>query len=215
MKISANSATHEPYAIGAFAAPDVIHVASGPPKTRHTKIMHCILRKVASSECEGLGLLRRWPSRTSCSVLSTSPGRGTRGPLADLVGAPGWWGSSPRSWRATSTLVPCVLRGVQSLLYKRRRLEIEPAERVELGQAHVGIGPHTWTIYEPSLLDRACVPHDIRSLPCGFGGCPPVEPDQARRWALGPLRARESPLASTPSACAFASTVVVPKRPRC
>ena len=42
-------------AIGAFATPDVIHIASGLPKTRSGKIMRRILRKVASSEYEGLG----------------------------------------------------------------------------------------------------------------------------------------------------------------
>ena len=42
-------------AIGAFAAPDIIHIASGLPKTRSGKIMRRILRKVASSEYEGLG----------------------------------------------------------------------------------------------------------------------------------------------------------------
>lgn len=43
------------HAIGAFAAPDVIHIASGLPKTRSGKIMRRILRKVAASEYEGLG----------------------------------------------------------------------------------------------------------------------------------------------------------------
>ena len=43
------------HAIGAFATPDIIHVASGLPKTRSGKIMRRILRKVASSEYEGLG----------------------------------------------------------------------------------------------------------------------------------------------------------------
>jgi acetyl-CoA synthetase len=43
------------HAIGAFAAPDVVHIASGLPKTRSGKIMRRILRKVASSEYEGLG----------------------------------------------------------------------------------------------------------------------------------------------------------------
>jgi acetyl-CoA synthetase len=42
-------------AIGAFATPDIIHIASGLPKTRSGKIMRRILRKVASSEYEGLG----------------------------------------------------------------------------------------------------------------------------------------------------------------
>jgi acetyl-CoA synthetase len=43
------------HVIGSFAAPDVIHVASGLPKTRSGKIMRRILRKIASSEYEGLG----------------------------------------------------------------------------------------------------------------------------------------------------------------
>jgi len=43
------------HAIGSFAAPDVVHVASGLPKTRSGKIMRRILRKIASSEYEGLG----------------------------------------------------------------------------------------------------------------------------------------------------------------
>src|SRR5262249_14350539 len=43
------------HAIGAFAAPDVIHVASGLPKTRSGKIMRRILRKIAGGEYEGLG----------------------------------------------------------------------------------------------------------------------------------------------------------------
>jgi acetyl-CoA synthetase len=41
--------------IGAFAAPDVVHIASGLPKTRSGKIMRRILRKIAASEYEGLG----------------------------------------------------------------------------------------------------------------------------------------------------------------
>src|SRR6185295_8604673 len=41
--------------IGSFAAPDVIHVAPGLPKTRSGKIMRRILRKIAASEYEGLG----------------------------------------------------------------------------------------------------------------------------------------------------------------
>jgi acetyl-CoA synthetase len=41
--------------IGSFAAPDVIHVASGLPKTRSGKIMRRILRKIAASEYEGMG----------------------------------------------------------------------------------------------------------------------------------------------------------------
>ncbi len=43
------------HAIGPFAAPDVIHIASGLPKTRSGKIMRRILRKIAASEYEGLG----------------------------------------------------------------------------------------------------------------------------------------------------------------
>jgi acetyl-CoA synthetase len=43
------------HAIGAFAAPDVIHVATGLPKTRSGKIMRRILRKIAASEYDGLG----------------------------------------------------------------------------------------------------------------------------------------------------------------
>jgi acetyl-CoA synthetase len=43
------------HAIGAFAAPDVVHVAPGLPKTRSGKIMRRILRKIAAGEYEGLG----------------------------------------------------------------------------------------------------------------------------------------------------------------
>jgi len=43
------------HAIGKFAAPDVIHIAAGLPKTRSGKIMRRILRKIAASEYEGLG----------------------------------------------------------------------------------------------------------------------------------------------------------------
>jgi acetyl-CoA synthetase len=43
------------HAIGAFAAPDVIHVASGLPKTRSGKIMRRILRKIAATEYDGMG----------------------------------------------------------------------------------------------------------------------------------------------------------------
>jgi len=42
-------------AIGGFAAPDIIQVVQGLPKTRSGKIMRRILRKIASSEYEGLG----------------------------------------------------------------------------------------------------------------------------------------------------------------
>jgi len=43
------------HAIGAFAAPDIVHIAHGLPKTRSGKIMRRILRKIAASEYEGLG----------------------------------------------------------------------------------------------------------------------------------------------------------------
>ena len=43
------------HVIGAFAAPDIIHIASGLPKTRSGKIMRRILRKVAASEYTDLG----------------------------------------------------------------------------------------------------------------------------------------------------------------
>jgi acetyl-CoA synthetase len=43
------------HAIGAFAAPDIVHIAPGLPKTRSGKIMRRILRKIASSEYEGMG----------------------------------------------------------------------------------------------------------------------------------------------------------------
>jgi acetyl-CoA synthetase len=43
------------HVIGSFASPDVIHVASGLPKTRSGKIMRRILRKIAASEYDGLG----------------------------------------------------------------------------------------------------------------------------------------------------------------
>jgi acetyl-CoA synthetase len=41
--------------IGAFAAPDAIHVAPGLPKTRSGKIMRRILRKIAAGESGDLG----------------------------------------------------------------------------------------------------------------------------------------------------------------
>ena len=41
--------------IGAFATPDVVHIAAGLPKTRSGKIMRRILRKIAASEYDGLG----------------------------------------------------------------------------------------------------------------------------------------------------------------
>ncbi|MFI5184166.1 MAG: acetate--CoA ligase [Vicinamibacteria bacterium] len=43
------------HVIGSFAAPDAIHVSAGLPKTRSGKIMRRILRKIASSDYEGLG----------------------------------------------------------------------------------------------------------------------------------------------------------------
>ena len=43
------------HAIGAFAAPDLIHIAPGLPKTRSGKIMRRILRKIAAGEYDGLG----------------------------------------------------------------------------------------------------------------------------------------------------------------
>ena len=42
-------------AIGGFAAPDVVHVVAGLPKTRSGKIMRRILRKIAAGEYDGLG----------------------------------------------------------------------------------------------------------------------------------------------------------------
>ncbi len=56
-------------AIGAFAVPDVIHVASGLPKTRSGKIMRRILRKVAASDYEDLGDLTTLAEPTIVSVL--------------------------------------------------------------------------------------------------------------------------------------------------
>jgi len=41
--------------IGGFAAPDVVHVVPGLPKTRSGKIMRRILRKIAAGEYDGLG----------------------------------------------------------------------------------------------------------------------------------------------------------------
>jgi acetyl-CoA synthetase len=41
--------------IGAFAAPEVVHVAPGLPKTRSGKIMRRILRKLAEGQLEDLG----------------------------------------------------------------------------------------------------------------------------------------------------------------
>jgi acetyl-CoA synthetase len=41
--------------IGRFAAPDVIHITKGLPKTRSGKVMRRILRKIAGGEYTGLG----------------------------------------------------------------------------------------------------------------------------------------------------------------
>jgi acetyl-CoA synthetase len=41
--------------IGRFAAPDVIHITKGLPKTRSGKVMRRILRKIAATEYDGLG----------------------------------------------------------------------------------------------------------------------------------------------------------------
>ena len=43
------------HVIGAFAAPDIIHIVPGLPKTRSGKIMRRILRKIAAGEYSGLG----------------------------------------------------------------------------------------------------------------------------------------------------------------
>ncbi len=43
------------HVIGGFAAPDVVHIAAGLPKTRSGKIMRRILRKIAGGEYLGLG----------------------------------------------------------------------------------------------------------------------------------------------------------------
>jgi acetyl-CoA synthetase len=43
------------HVIGKFAAPDVIHIAGGLPKTRSGKIMRRILRKIAAGEYDSLG----------------------------------------------------------------------------------------------------------------------------------------------------------------
>jgi acetyl-CoA synthetase len=69
------------HAIGAFAAPDVIHIAPGLPKTRSGKIMRRILRKVAASEYEGLGDLTTLaePSVVEKLVEEHKAGRGSRG----------------------------------------------------------------------------------------------------------------------------------------
>ncbi len=41
--------------IGRFAAPDIIHITRGLPKTRSGKVMRRILRKIAAGESDGLG----------------------------------------------------------------------------------------------------------------------------------------------------------------
>jgi acetyl-CoA synthetase len=41
--------------IGRFAAPDIIHITKGLPKTRSGKVMRRILRKIAAHEYQGLG----------------------------------------------------------------------------------------------------------------------------------------------------------------
>lgn len=43
------------HSIGRFAAPDVIHITKGLPKTRSGKVMRRILRKIAAAEYSGLG----------------------------------------------------------------------------------------------------------------------------------------------------------------
>ena len=43
------------HAIGAFATPDVVHIAPGLPKTRSGKIMRRILRQIAAGQYEGMG----------------------------------------------------------------------------------------------------------------------------------------------------------------
>ena len=43
------------HVIGGFAAPDVVHITAGLPKTRSGKIMRRILRKIAAGEYDGLG----------------------------------------------------------------------------------------------------------------------------------------------------------------
>ncbi len=43
------------HAIGGFAAPDIVHITTGLPKTRSGKIMRRILRKIAAGEYDGMG----------------------------------------------------------------------------------------------------------------------------------------------------------------
>ncbi|MBD3868988.1 MAG: acetate--CoA ligase [Acidobacteria bacterium] len=66
------------HAIGAFAAPDIIHVASGLPKTRSGKIMRRILRKIADSDYDGLGDTSTLaePSVVEQLILEHKTGRG-------------------------------------------------------------------------------------------------------------------------------------------
>ena len=75
------------HAIGAFAAPDVVHVASGLPKTRSGKIMRRILRKIAASEYDGLG--------------DVTHAGGARGGGAARPGAQGGPRLRPQSWACT------------------------------------------------------------------------------------------------------------------
>ncbi len=69
------------HAIGAFAAPDIIHIAPGLPKTRSGKIMRRILRKVAASEYDGLGDLTTLaePAVVEKLVEEHKASRGSRG----------------------------------------------------------------------------------------------------------------------------------------
>jgi acetyl-CoA synthetase len=69
------------HAIGSFAAPDIIHVAAGLPKTRSGKIMRRILRKIADSEYDGLGDTSTLaePSVVDQLILEHKTGRGATG----------------------------------------------------------------------------------------------------------------------------------------
>ena len=60
-------------AIGAFAALDVIHLASGSPKARSGKIRWRILRKAAAYEDEGWGDLMTHAGLNVVSVLISEP----------------------------------------------------------------------------------------------------------------------------------------------
>jgi acetyl-CoA synthetase len=66
------------HAIGAFAAPDIIHIAAGLPKTRSGKIMRRILRKVAASEYDGLGDLTTLAEPSVVSRLIEEHQRGLK-----------------------------------------------------------------------------------------------------------------------------------------